>query len=105
MRLRCAISHVKHSSFVEKLLGGSLSARFGSAHGPFGMHSLGYSLESRDVCKLPPGTASWSILQQRGLSLKSCVIDTLARTPKTSASTLGAFASLSILHVYKHSSL
>ena len=121
LRLRCAISHVKHSSFVEKLLGGSLSARFGSAHGPFGMPSLGYSLESRDVCKLPPGTASWSILQQRGLSLKSCVIDTLARTPKNlrlgpwrlcqpfnppCVQTLQPLKTArSRIHVYKHSSL
>lgn len=71
-------THIKHSSFFEKLLGGSLSCRLGSAHSERGMHTFAYALESRDICKLPPSTASWAILQQRGLSLKSSLSHTFA---------------------------
>ena len=75
---KSAISHLKHSSFVEKLLGGSVSARMGEASDRFGAHELTGSLNLRDVCQLEKGVASWPILQQRGMSLKSAITHTFS---------------------------
>jgi len=75
-----AISHIKHSSFVQKLLGASASVRVGSAGAAGGRHELTYALELRDVCRLTPHTASWAILQQRGQSLKSSLSHSYARS-------------------------
>jgi len=72
------ISHVKHSSFVEKLLGGSLGWQIGDAHEGRGVHQLGAQLTLRDVCNLEKHVASWPILQQRGMSLKSSISHTYA---------------------------
>jgi outer membrane protein insertion porin family len=77
---KSATSYLKHSSFVEKLVGGGVACKFGSADGPSGAHDFGYRLQLRDVCKLPQGVASWSILQQRGASLKSALSHTFAAT-------------------------
>ena len=75
---KCTTTHIKHSSFMEKMLSSGVHCRIGNAQGERGMHSFGYVLEQRDICKLPPGVASWSVLQQRGLSLKSALSHTFA---------------------------
>ena len=74
-----AVSHLKHSSFVQKLLGASVSAKAGSPDIAGGCHELGYSVELREVCRLPPHTASWSVLQQRGSSLKGSLTHSYSR--------------------------
>lgn len=68
---KSAVSHLKHSSFIEKVLGGTVSCRFGTADGPYGAHDLSYQLSHREIDhKLARRTASWPILQQCGSSLK-----------------------------------
>ena len=74
------VSQIKHSSFMEKLLGGSVGAQFGAAGAPGGCHDIGCKLELRDVCRLPAQTASWAILRQRGASVKSSLTHTFTRT-------------------------
>ena len=73
---KSAVSHIKHSSFVEKLLGGKVGARLGDAASPYGGHEVSCGVNLRDVCQLEKNTASWPILQQRGLSLKSALSHT-----------------------------
>ena len=75
---KSATSHVKHSSFVEKLLGGSVNCRIGDAGEGYGAHDFSAQLVLRDVCKLERNVASWPILHQRGLSLKSCLSHTFS---------------------------
>ncbi len=70
------VSHLKHSSHIEKIRGGTLGCRLGSPAGPLGSHDVSYALQLRDVCKLPRQSASWPILQQRGPSLKSSLTHT-----------------------------
>ena len=70
---KSSTSHLKHSSFIEKLLGGSVGLQVGTADSPEGMHEFGYQLRGRNVCKVDPACASWSVLQQRGHSQKSAV--------------------------------
>ena len=75
---KSATSHVKHSSFVEKLLGGSVGCRIGEAGNGYGAHEFSAQLVLRDVCKLERHVASWPILHQRGLSLKSAISHTFS---------------------------
>ena len=67
------VSQVKRSSFMQKDRTARVSCQVGSADGPTGAHELTCELSLRDVCKLPPGEASWAIVQQRGTSLKSAL--------------------------------
>ena len=64
-------SHVKHSSHMEKLRGASIAVATGRPDLALGAHELRYELQLRDVCKVPTRTASWAVLQQRGVSVKS----------------------------------
>ena len=75
---KCAISHVKHSSFVEKLLGGSCGMVIGQPDEYLGCHDFSGVVSLRDVCQLEKNTASWPILQQRGLTLKSSLMHTFS---------------------------
>lgn len=71
-------SHLKHSSYMHKLRSAAVSCRHGSPEAPAGCHELTAELSLREVCKLPLRTASWSVLEQRGLSFKA---PTPARPP------------------------
>ena len=62
-------SHLKHSSFIEKLRTVSVAAVTGQREQ--GQHELSCELTMRDVGKLPLRTASWAMLQQRGMSAKA----------------------------------
>lgn len=75
-----SVSHIKHSSFVEKLLRAGISAKVGSPSESGGCHELSYKLEQREVCRLTQSTASWSIRLQQGLSLKSALTHTYTRS-------------------------
>ena len=70
---KAATSYVKHSSFVEKALGGSVGCRVGEAHGAHGGHHFSAETTLRDICQLERGVVSWHVLQQRGLSLKNAI--------------------------------
>ena len=72
-------SHVKHSSHMEKLRGASIAVATGRPDLALGAHELRYELQLRDVCKVPTRTASWAVLQQRGVSVKSSLKHTRAR--------------------------
>ncbi len=74
------VSHQKHSSYSEKLRGGSATACFGDARDAGGAHELEYELMLREVCQVPTKTASWSILQQRGFSLKNALRHSYTRS-------------------------
>ena len=74
------ISHQKHSSYSEKLRAGSVTAQFGNASSASGMHELSYEVAMREICQVPPRTASWSIIQQRGFSLKNALRHVYARS-------------------------
>ncbi|KAL1496455.1 hypothetical protein AB1Y20_016409 [Prymnesium parvum] len=69
--------HLKHSSFTQKENTLRLSCLMGRPDGPTGAHELTYEASLREVCKLP-STASWAVLQQRGISLKSAVRHTFS---------------------------
>ena len=69
-----SFSHLKHSSFVEKLRTLSLAAVTGQRE--HGQHEVACELTMRDVGKLPLRTASWAMLQQRGMSAKASVTHT-----------------------------
>ena len=70
-------SHVKHSSHMEKLRGASVAVATGRPDLALGAHELRYELQLRDVCKVPTRTASWAVLQQRGVSVKSSLKHTV----------------------------
>ena len=70
-------SHVKHSSHMEKLRGASIAVATGRPDLALGAHELRYELQLRDVCKVPTRTASWAVLQQRGVSVKSSLKHTV----------------------------
>ena len=66
-----SVSHLKHSSFIEKLRSVSVSVVTGQREAV--QHELTAELALRDVGKLPLRTASWAMLQQRGMSAKASV--------------------------------
>ena len=78
-------SHVKHSSHMEKLRGASIAVATGRPDLALGAHELRYELQLRDVCKVPTRTASWAVLQQRGVSVKSSLKHTVRARARNSA--------------------
>ena len=62
---------------MEKLRGASIAVATGRPDLALGAHELRYELQLRDVCKVPTRTASWAVLQQRGVSVKSSLKHTV----------------------------